>query len=257
MNIYDNENAVGTERLSIADLERASARDIWVLNTSHGNNCGAVAFQCAGESGPIHIEVPYTFVAVNLADQASPELILRSESFRRAVSRNFLTIISPQAAARQNAGQQAAIELDKIRRGISVGVAESVSTINGNTDLSSNKQFQANLGSVNVKTQETGRTDGNGYDPQFTVDSRVLAVMNNNDLSGEEKVNHLRTHKESIKLVDAFYISSVGVINDEEAVIEAGSSMVRTLKKRVERNESNPAEYIKTAKKMAQSTIRS
>lgn len=252
-----NDNVIlDRERLSIAELERSNARDIWVLNTSHGTHCGAITFQCNSDSGAVHIEVPFTFVAINLADQASPELILRSESFRRAVARNFLTLVTSERASTQNAGASAAEELAKIRSGISVGVAESVSTITGGGDIRNNQQYQANLGNTQVQTQQAGR-DANNYDPDFIVDSRILAVMNNADLSGAEKVNHLRTHKASIKLVDAFYISSVGVINDEDEVIEAGSSIVRALKKRAIRDREDGAEFIKRSKRMAQEAIRS
>lgn len=216
------------DKLSISDVERSgNLSELWVLNTSSGNFAGAISISATDDSGESRgLEVPYTFVAIDLAETMAPERILRSNSFRRAVSRGFITIITAERARLQNSGPSAQVEIEKIRQGISVGVAESAETmgsINPNAP-----QISVSTGSV---TQVGGGNTAQ-IDPINMVDSRIQRIMSDDGISSDEKLNLLRSNRESIKLVDAIYIKRCATADDSEDIVTASKKMIKTLKAR-------------------------
>lgn len=223
------------DRMSIADVERSGdLSDLWVLNTSSGNFAGAISITATDDAGESRgLEIPYTFVAINLADMMAPERIIRSNSFRRAVARGFITIVTPQRAKLQNSGPSAKVELDKIRQGISVGVAESAETMGS---------INANAPQISVSTGSVTQVGGGSserIDPENMVDSRIQRIMNDDSISADEKLNLLRSNRESIKLVDAMYIKRCATADDADEIVTASKKMIKTLKTRAFNNNPN------------------
>ena len=223
------------DRMSIADVERSGdLSDLWVLNTSSGNFAGAISITATDDAGESRgLEIPYTFVAINLADMMAPERIIRSNSFRRAVARGFITIVTPQRAKLQNSGPSAKVELEKIRQGISVGVAESAETMGS---------INANAPQISVSTGSVTQVGGGSserIDPENMVDSRIQRIMNDDGISADEKLNLLRSNRESIKLVDAVYIKRCATADDADEIVTASKKMIKTLKTRAFNNNPN------------------
>ena len=223
------------DRMSIADVERSGdLSDLWVLNTSSGNFAGAISITATDDAGESRgLEIPYTFVAINLADMMAPERIIRSNSFRRAVARGFITIVTPQRAKLQNSGPSAKVELEKIRQGISVGVAESAETMGS---------INANAPQISVSTGSVTQVGGGSserIDPENMVDSRIQRIMNDDGISADEKLNLLRSNRESIKLVDAMYIKRCATADDADEIVTASKKMIKTLKTRAFNNDPN------------------
>ena len=223
------------DRLTIADVERAGdLSDLWVLNTSSGNYAGAISITATDDAGESRgLEIPYTFVAVNLAESMAPERILRSNSFRRAVARGFITIITAARARIQNSGASAKVEIEKIRQGISVGVAESAETMGS---------INPNAPAISVSTGSVTNVGGGAtekVDPEYMVDSRIQRIMSDDAITEDEKLNLLRSNRESIKLVDAIYIKRCATADDADDIIAASKKMIKTLKTRALSNNPN------------------
>lgn len=230
---FEEVNVPEFDRMSIAEIERGGdLSELWVLNTSSGNFAGAISFTAYDDSGDARgLEVPYTFVAINLADRMSPDRILRSTDFRRAVSRGFLTIIKPERARTQNAGSAARLEMEKISQGISVGVAESAETMGG---------LQSSAPQISVSSGSTfngGTTER--IDPENMVDTRIQRVMLDENMSEDEKLNFLRSSRDSIKLVDALFIRRCATADDADDLVTASKKMVKTLKTRALEEDPN------------------
>lgn len=226
------------DTLTISALEKVGAKDIWVLNTSTGNMRGTVQFQVLNNRGThVHVEVPYTFVAINLADTSAPENILNSDAFRRAVNRRLLTIVTPEYAEELNSTPDAIIELETISKGVSVGVLESAETILGGTDLKNTKlQVQQSV--------EVGLTDTNKVDMDYEINPTILGIMRNNRLSSAEKLNQLRNNRKLIKPVDAYYIQSIASLGDDDDVdelVEASAKILSQFRNTYDKKELSKA----------------
>lgn len=223
------ENTVSeNDILTVSELERDNAKEIWVLNTSIGKIRGTVQFQVLNNQGNhVHIEIPYTFVAVNLTEFSSASNILNADAFRRAVGRRLLTIVTPEYARKLNSSKMAQAELETISRGVSVGVAESADTIlgGGELDRGSRSRTQINTSaSVGLLEQEAP------IDANLVIDSTISGIMRNSSLSAIEKLNMLRTNRKLIKPVDAYYIQAVANLDedDDEAdqLVEASAKIL-------------------------------
>lgn len=224
------------DTLTIEQLEEMNAKSIWVLNTSYDRMQGAVAFQVEGSGGKMqNVEVPFTFVAINLADYARPQNIIDNEHFRRAVTRRLLTIVSSDYARSHNSSKASQVELDKIARGFSVGVQENAETLNPSNDIKTINATQNHL-SLGSTVDVITHGQGGESDPQFVVDQRILNIMNNEHFSEQERIGSLRTNKSYIKLVDAYFICRSSQANDEEEVLEIGQLILKQLKRKAEKD---------------------
>lgn len=242
--LLEDINVNANNRLTIADLETSGAREIWVMNLSSGQNAGSIAFQVQGDNGLLPVEVPYTFVAVNLADYASPETLLRSESFRKVITKRLLVIVSPEYAEMVNASQQAQVELENIAKGIPVGVAESAYTINN--DIQSNAPKTVAMASQRNTT-----------DPEYIVDANIITVMNNTKWSEDEKLNLLRANKDRIRLVDALFIKRMASSEDYSSIVKAGKEMIKYFKNKTQLDDEEFTEHFQKATDAARLACRS
>ena len=247
---FEEVNVPEFDRMSIAEFERSGdSSELWVLNTSSGNFAGAISFTAHDDSGEARgLEVPYTFVAINLAERMAPDRILRSTDFRRAVSRGFITIIKPERARLQNSGTAARLELNKISQGISVGVAESAETMGG--VQSHAQQISVSSGSnINGGTEQVA--------PENMVDTRIQRVMLDENISEDEKLNFLRSNRDSIKLVDALYVRRCATADDADELFAASKKMVKTLKARAMASNPNTdwSLQMETANKFARKAM--
>lgn len=88
---------VKLERQNVAQAEKADSSQIYVLNKS--NPRGNVNFVVV-DSGQqkISVQVPVTFIPVDLSTFATKEDVLRNPNFRRLVARGFVHIISSESA---------------------------------------------------------------------------------------------------------------------------------------------------------------
>lgn len=228
------------DTLTISELDKSNSKDIWVINSTSGNTCGVVQFQVMNNQGThINIEVPYTFVAVNLANFSAPANIINSDAFRRAVNRRMLTIVTDDYAEILNSSPEAQIELETISRGVSVGAAENAETLLGGGDLKSNRKVQ-----VNLPTTAGINEDDDESNDELKINPVILSVMRNSSTSSMEKVNQLRTHRKLLKPVDAYYIhASATLADDEDAddLIQASSKMISQFKTRYSKDDMKEA----------------
>lgn len=74
--------------------------NVWVLNTTEGEDRGQVFFTVANAQGTRedNVVVPITWVPLNLTAQVTRAQLLDSASFRRALSVGFLAVISDDEA---------------------------------------------------------------------------------------------------------------------------------------------------------------
>lgn len=88
---------VKLERQNVAQAEKADSSQIFVLNKS--NPRGNVNFVVV-DSGQqkISVQVPVTFIPVDLSTFATKQDVLRNPNFRRLVARGFIHIISSDSA---------------------------------------------------------------------------------------------------------------------------------------------------------------
>lgn len=88
---------VKLERLTVSQAEKSDSSQIFVLNKS--NPRGNVNFVVvdAGQQ-KISVQVPVTFIPVDLSTFATKQDVLRNPNFRRLVAKGFVHIISTDSA---------------------------------------------------------------------------------------------------------------------------------------------------------------
>lgn len=214
--------------MSISKLEQSSDNEIWILNTSTGEYKGQVNFQAFSQHGnPVGLAIPQTWVAINLTEETSKSVILSSESFRAAVRKKMITIITPEYAAEINSREGASSELDMVAKGISLGVRERAMIAEG-----SRPNF-----AVEVTTGD-GAEDSH-QKARSMIAKPILTTMEDTQLSDSKKVDLLRTSKEDIGILEALYIERYcrerGVENEE--MLNAANVLVASRSKRVSREE--------------------
>lgn len=258
--ILENVNVNDHDKLTIAKLEDENHRDIWVMNTSAGQFAGVVCFQIPGGDGNlVPIEVPYTFVAVNLSDQVSPKTLLASESFRKVISRRLLTIVTAEHADSINKSSQARRELDNIANGIPIGVAETMKTVSG----FGNGKMETRTSAVALELNEVNSL-AFGHEEvveELRVDPRILSIMNNVNMEEDDRLNLLRSNKASIKLVDSFFIRAAASAEGEDSVVDAAEKMIRHLSKKLRedgdfRHDDDFKAFTAKCKAVARTTLR-
>lgn len=91
--------------------------DIWVLNSTKGNRRGNVFFTVANATGTREdqVNVPSTFIPINLTNQVTREQLLGSSSFRKAVNHELLKVVDAKDAEAFMKEPDAAREWNSVR----------------------------------------------------------------------------------------------------------------------------------------------
>ena len=104
---------VALDRLTIAQAEKVEGSSIFVLNKSNPKgNVNFVVTDMAQQK--ISVQVPVTFVPVDLSMFATKEDVLRNPNFRRLIARNFLHIVTSESAEEFLADPSATKEHNRI-----------------------------------------------------------------------------------------------------------------------------------------------
>ena len=91
--------------------------DIWVMNATKGNRRGNVFFTVANATGTREdqVNVPATFIPINLTNQVTREQLLSSSSFRRAVNHEMLKLVLPEDAEKFMKEPDSIREFEQVR----------------------------------------------------------------------------------------------------------------------------------------------
>ncbi len=86
---------------------------IYVYNNSKGDHTISVR---TGDGGVIPITVPKTFIPVQITEQVAPDVLIRSEDFRKACYRRVLILVSEEEALKKLETKEAVQEIERIRK---------------------------------------------------------------------------------------------------------------------------------------------
>ncbi len=99
------------KRLTVDDLD--PNEPIFVYNNSRGDHTISVR---TGDGGVIPITVPKTFIPVQITEQVAPEVLIRSEDFRRACFKNVLILVPKKDAVPKLESKNAILEIERLRK---------------------------------------------------------------------------------------------------------------------------------------------
>lgn len=104
---------VKLQRQTLPQAEKTESSSLYVLNKS--NPRGNVNFVVTDMGQQkISVQVPVTFIPIDLTSFATKQDVLRSPSFRRLLARGFLHIVTPESAEEFLQDERAAKEHDRI-----------------------------------------------------------------------------------------------------------------------------------------------
>lgn len=140
--------------LSIQEmLADKNDHSVWVLNimeqsgVMHGGSCYITVPRRQGN--PIVVDVPRTWLAINLADKAPKRDILQSEGFMKAVSAGLLLPISTEQATAINSDPNAREEAARLRQ-----VADVVKAAQASRGINRNVTLQVGVNNTQRDTQD-------------------------------------------------------------------------------------------------------
>ncbi|QJT70897.1 hypothetical protein GR7B_00099 [Vibrio phage vB_VcorM_GR7B] len=93
-------------------------RNVFVTNNTEGRERGPIFFtvhQLKG-NGVDNVVVPNTWMAVDLTSQVHPQQLLESNTFRRLVNSNLVTILTDEEADKINSREGAESEIQRLRK---------------------------------------------------------------------------------------------------------------------------------------------
>lgn len=107
------QTAMKTKPMTIGDLENSKSSSVWVLNNS--NPKGNVNMTMSdGQGNNIVVQVPVTFIPVDLTTQATKQGIISSPTFRRMIAAQMLTLITEEEALRLMGLEGASKEAERL-----------------------------------------------------------------------------------------------------------------------------------------------
>lgn len=89
------------KEISLREVVAQNRHDeIWVTNITKGDRRGNVFFTVANAQGTREdqVNVPATFIPINLTNQVTRDQLLGSSSFRKAVNHGLIRLITPEDA---------------------------------------------------------------------------------------------------------------------------------------------------------------
>ena len=179
-------------KLSIAEISspKYTSSNIFVLNTTKGEEKGPVVFNCPKLNGRgiDTITVPDTFLPTNLINFTSKSQVLESSDFKSAVRRKFLTIID----------EEEAIEIESLP-----GAKEERNRID-NHQLEVDNLTRSMLGEdTEVAAMTTQQTTPNKNE----VSPKIKSILENYEENGAvATLNSLRTIESDLNTDDLRYI---------------------------------------------------
>lgn len=98
-------------------LERSQSPSVWVMNITRGDARSIVHLTVPKLTGggDDKVEIPVTSIPVNLTDQVPKRQLLASGNFRKAISRQFLRLISEEEAETLLSQPAAQKELNRLQ----------------------------------------------------------------------------------------------------------------------------------------------
>lgn len=174
---------VKLERQTVNQAEKADSSQIFVLNKS--NPRGNVNFVVVDNAQQkISVQVPVTFVPVDLSVFSTKEDVLRNPNFRRLIARGFLHIISTESAEEFLKDERAAKEHNRI-----------FDVLQEDVDL----EFQAPVeDQINAAPPETKDAQVN----QFVQNILLRAASENDD----DLITELESKLDTLTLTDVNYL---------------------------------------------------
>lgn len=104
------------ETLTLAECAVSKSKELWVLNTTHGElSANIVITGKTGSGEGVTLVVPLTFIAIRLTDAVDKKSLLSFLSFRRAVEMEGISIISEETAEKINSHPRAKAEMERVR----------------------------------------------------------------------------------------------------------------------------------------------
>ena len=104
-------------KLDLIDLEEKSIRRVWVVNKTRGENRSRVIFSVPKTRGQGQdlIEVPNTWLPVDLTQQITKRQLMESSDFRTALNAGLLVLIDEKEAQEALQDEDAAEELARLK----------------------------------------------------------------------------------------------------------------------------------------------
>ncbi len=104
-------------KLDLIDLEEKSIRRVWVVNKTRGENRSRVIFSVPKTRGQGQdlIEVPNTWLPVDLTQQITKRQLMESSDFRTALNAGLLVLIDDEEAQEALQDEDATEELARLK----------------------------------------------------------------------------------------------------------------------------------------------
>lgn len=104
-------------KLDLIDLEEKSIRRVWVVNKTRGENRSRVIFSVPKTRGQGQdlIEVPNTWLPVDLTQQITKRQLMESSDFRTALNAGLLVLIDEKEAQEALEDEDAVEELARLK----------------------------------------------------------------------------------------------------------------------------------------------
>lgn len=119
--------------LRISDLEEKRVGSVWVCNRTKGQNRSIINLSVprAHGRGSDNVNIPITFLPIDLTGQVPKGDLLQSSQFRRAVSSGALLLVSDEDAQKMLEQPGAQEELERLAREAGLMEAESARMTSG------------------------------------------------------------------------------------------------------------------------------
>jgi hypothetical protein len=119
--------------LRIADLEKTPNGSVYVLNNTKGDDRAKIILTIARLAGDGFdtVEIPVTYLPIELTGQVQKKQLLASAQFRRAISSGFLKLVHEDAAVRALDKPGAQAEVQRLMRESRQAVSASAALTTG------------------------------------------------------------------------------------------------------------------------------
>ena len=166
--------------MTIGELENSKSSSVWVLNSS--NPKGNVNMTMNdGQGQQLVIQVPVTWIAVDLTTQATKSAILSSPAFRRMLAQGMIKLIAEEDALAMMSAPDAQKEAQRI--------------YNRAQDLTVDAAYMP-------QEAQKAQSEGDG-----SVSGFALNIAASNDMDEDQVMNTLRNNESALSEADLQYIA--------------------------------------------------
>lgn len=207
--------AINPKTLHFSDIEDEKVKRIWVLNSTRDKNAdGPVIFTVSNETGQgvSTVEIPLTWIPLDLTNQVSKSQLMSSSYFKRAVNRGLLRLIDEDSASQilnQPGADEEIEKINDLRRQVGASLT-SMNVTNEMGDIASKTQMSPQNTYAGTETSDVNPT----------VFQLMMDATENPDIKDIQLINSLRTIRTKLTDKDFRFIMTEAQKLNRQDLIE-------------------------------------